>query len=749
MSNDLHSDRNDDEGFTDDLFAEVSFESQRFAARPAKLRPRALRRPTAPETIAPPPFESDGRNAAYVGWLVEQSMLKDATVLARQLAGHASMFSNPYAQPDPRAAADKAQVWFTAYPLALVTRPGESFLSALGSDELWSAFEKIGIDAVHTGPVKLAGGISGWTHTPSVDGHFDRISMVIDPIFGTEDEFRHMCESAANHHGTVIDDIVPGHTGKGADFRLAEMNYQDYPGIYHMVSMPEEAWELLPDVPEGRDSVNLDAETEQRLADQGFIIGALQRVIFYEPGVKETNWSATRVVHGADGVARRWVYLHYFKDGQPSVNWLDPTFAGMRMVMGDALHSLTDLGTGGLRLDANGFLGVERRAEDLAWSEGHPLSQAANQLIGSMVRKVGGFTFQELNLSMDDIVATGSVGPDLSYDFVTRPAYHVALLTGDTGFLRLTLNEALGLGIDQASLVHALQNHDELTYELVHFESAHAHDTYELAGTTYTGRELAEHVRSTMRERMAGEAAPYNAPFVQNGIACTTASVITAALGLRDLDALTEDDIAKVGAAHLLLAKYNAWQPGIFALSGWDLVGALPLDREEVAGLISSGDTRWIERGAYDLLGVMAEGSSPSSGTPLARALYGPITDQLKHADSFVSRLAKVLAVRRRHGLGTATLLEVPEVGHPGVLVLVNRLAVGAIQVTVLNFSDEQVRATVTSEHLPAGKVLDLSSRRNIGSVEVAAADVETGLCRGSFEVELEPFGGRALIVKE
>ncbi len=56
----------------------------------------------------------------------------------------------------------------------------------------------------------------------------------------------------------------------------------------------------------------------------------------------------------------------------------------MRLVIGDALHSLADLGTGGLRLDANGFLGVEKSAEDSgpAWSEGHPLSEAANQLIG-------------------------------------------------------------------------------------------------------------------------------------------------------------------------------------------------------------------------------------------------------------------------------------------------------------------------------------------------------------------------------
>ena len=168
-------------------------------------------------------------------------------------------------------------------------------------------------------------------------------------------------------------------------------------------------------------------------------------MIFYEPGVKDTNWSATAPVLGPDGMERRWVYLHYFKEGQPSINWLDPSFAGMRLVIGDALHSLGDLGSGALRLDANGFLGVEKSADGSpAWSEGHPLSEAANQFIASMVRKVGGFTFQELNLTIDDIAHTSERGADLSYDFVNRPAYHHAMATGDTEFLRLTLNVAAG-----------------------------------------------------------------------------------------------------------------------------------------------------------------------------------------------------------------------------------------------------------------------------------------------------------------
>lgn len=717
--------------------AEISYDEQFYPARPKALRPIARRR----QYLATrPSFEFDGRNAAYVEWLRNQAMLGDANTLARQLSGQASMWQNSYAHPNPRAAVERAPVWFTAYPLSFITQPGQSFLSALGDEGMWEAFRNIGIRAIHTGPVKLAGGISGWMQTPSVDGHFDRISMGIDPVFGDEDEFRRMCEVAAEHGGTIIDDIVPGHTGKGADFRLAEMNFRDYPGIYHMVDIPEEDWHLLPDVPEGKDSVNLSPDAERALQKAGYIIGRLQRVIFYEPGVKETNWSATRAIVDTTGKTRRWVYLHYFKAGQPSINWLDPTFAGMRLVVGDALHSLVDLGTGALRLDANGFLGVEKSAEEEpGWSEGHPLSEAANQLIGSMIRKVGGFSFQELNLTIDDIKATSESGPDLSYDFITRPAYHFALVTGDTEFLRLTLRLSKEIGVDQASLVHALQNHDELTYELMHFAAGHRDDVFELGGQEMTGAQIAEHVQQTMRERLTGENAPYNSVFTMNGIACTTVSFIMATLGIQDPDALTPEQEAQVLDAHILLSMYNALQPGVFALSGWDLTGISVLDRGTVGELIAQGDTRWINRGAHDIMGTSPDATASSSGMPRARSLYGPLPEQLDNENSFARRLQRILAVREEHGIATGTLLDVPDVSHRGLLVLVNGLAGGAVEITVLNFSGQDISGSVRSTHLPPGaSVRDLFSGETVGQVD----DLH------SFFIDLPAYQGTALLLE-
>ncbi len=672
-------------------------------------------------------------------WLVDHSLLHAVRPLAARYSGQGSQWRQPYAEARPRDATALASVWFTAYPSAIITRDDESVLATLGDAALWRALAGIGIQAIHNGPLKQAGGLRDRTFTPTIDGHFDRIGLEIDPQFGTAEEYVSMSRHAKAVGALAIDDIIPAHTGKGADFRLAERAYGDYPGIYHMVSIAPEDWSLLPAVPAGRDSINLNPPAVAELKARGYIVGELSRVIFYEPGVKESNWSATDVVCGADGIERRWVYLHYFKDGQPSLNWLDPSFAAARLIIGDALHSLGVLGARMLRLDANGFLGVEAQPDGSVLSEGHPLSVTANRLIAGMVRKLGGFTFQELNLTVDDIAAMSHGGADLSYDFITRPACQHALVTGDTEYLRLMLRTVHDFGIDPASLIHALQNHDELTLELVHFWTRHAADSYTFQGETMNGLALRARVRSVMYERLSGPKAPYNLRFVTNGVACTTASIAAAALGFSDLDSLTDEDVHQIQRLHLLLVMYNAFQPGVFALSGWDLVGALPLPPEQVAPLMADGDTRWINRGAYDLMDVNPAATASRAGLPRARALYGSLPAQLARPDSFVSQLRQLLAVRQACRLYAARQVAVPDVQSKGLLVMVHALPDGlGTQVTALNFGRAAVNEAVELSAGAGQPVLEMISGQIEGAVSAT----------GGLHVKLDGYAGKSYLIR-
>jgi trehalose synthase len=639
----------------------------------------------------------------------------------------------PFADAQPRAASALAPAWLTVYPSSHLARPGESVLAALGDDLLWATLAELGIRGMHTGPTKRSGGVTGRDITPTIDGHFDRIAMETDPAFGDDAQYVRLTKTASRHGGIVIGDIIPGHTGKGFDFRLAERAYRDYPGLYQMVEIDPADWAILPEVPAGKDSVNVPPDVLEMLVGHGYVPGRLQRTIFYTKGVKETDFSATDVVVGVDGKPRRWVYLHYFKEGQPSLDWLDPSFGAQRLVLGDAVHSLRTLGDSMLRLDANGFLGIEPRAGAAAWSEGHPLSHTANKLIAGLVRRLGGFTFQELNLTFEDLRDMSEGAADLSYDFVTRPAYHHALVTGDASFLRLVIELQGTYAIDPASLIHALQNHDELTLELVHFHDAHADDSFRLGDRTVSGRELREQVVGEMHAALL--APGYNLQ-ATNGVSCTTASLVAAGLGIKDLGALTAAQRADIQRGHLLLAMYNALQPGVFAISGWDLVGALPLPASAVEHLMGDGDTRWIQRGAYDLLGV-ANASVSAAGLPLAPALYGPLPAQLADPSSFASQLRRILDVRVRHRIHESRQVCIAETRAPGLLVLVHELPTGALEITALNFGRTAIDESVGIPAAAGRAVTDLLA-------DAAAGTIAT---EGKLLLSLGPLEGKALLV--
>src|SRR5262249_8037082 len=132
-----------------------------------------------------------------------------------------------YGRPQPRDAVRRASVWLLDYPGSVVTRPGQSVLATWGDPRLWDALREIGIDLLHTGPVNRAGGVEAGRYTPTIDGWFDRISLELDPDLGSEQEYARMVEVAGKRGALIAGDLVPLHTGLGADFHLALRGYRD------------------------------------------------------------------------------------------------------------------------------------------------------------------------------------------------------------------------------------------------------------------------------------------------------------------------------------------------------------------------------------------------------------------------------------------------------------------------------------------------------------------------------------------
>lgn len=677
-------------------------------------------------------------------------MLFQARHQARSISGDGIQWRHAYGEPQPREAVKRASVWLLDYPGSVITRPGKSVIATWGEPELWRALEQIGIDLLHTGPVKEAGGIRDREHTPSIDGWFDPISIEIDPDLGTDDEYRAMVRTAGRHGGSVAGDLVPLHTGTGADFRLAQRAYKDYPGMYTMVEIRQEDWGLLPKVDGSWEAAVVPKDAAEQLHKKGYIPGLINSNDATPKAREMSGWSASGEVIGVDGASRRWVFLHYFKKEQPALNWMDPSFAAQRAISGDIVKTMHSLGARVMRLDAVPFLGIEPQpGESLTLHFKHPLAVQGTNSLAFLIRKLGGFSFHELNVPLTELRAFTEHGPDLSYDFFTRAQCLHALLMQDATLLRQSFQFLLDADVQPICLVHDLQNHDEITYQLTELDGR-GDELFDVNGEQVYGRQLRERMLREMRAKASGERAPHNKLYrpEKDGLATTFAGFIAAALEIRDPYQAAFSEREQIKKAHLLLAAANAMQPGVFSLSSWDLVGALPISEKSVAERVADGDYRWINRGGVDLMGANAKANKSAFGVERAQTLYGSLPQQLQDSRSFVSQLRRMLEARKKYRIAEGELVDVPDVKTRACCVLIMRVPgpyVGAI--TAMNFShhdfQEDVDIAVLAENqrgkFAGGDTIDIVTGESLGPLPTT----------GRIKISVPALSARAVVIEQ
>jgi trehalose synthase len=154
---------------------------------------------------------------------------------------------------------------------------------------------------------------------------------------------------------------------------------------------------------------------------------------------------------------------------------------------------------------------------------------------------------------------------------------------------------------------------------------------------------------------------------------------------------------------------------------------------------MGDGDTRWIHRGAYDLINSNPETQHSAAGLPRARALYGPLDAQLQDPDSFASQLRHLLAVRQRYQLYAARQLAIPNVQSPGLLVMVHELPDARLtQVTLLNFGAEPIDEVVRLETMRAGTLVDMLTDETVGDLTAT----------GDLLVQLAAYTGKSYLIQ-
>jgi trehalose synthase len=518
--------------------------------------------------------------------------------------------------------------------------------------------------------------------------------------------------------------------------------------MYDMVEIPQNLWSMLPAVSDPNGTALVPVPVAQQLTTMGYIPGTIHSADADPQANTWSGWSATPEVVGVDGKTRRWVYLHVFKPAQPTTNWLDPSFAAQRANYGDTARNIVDRGNSLLRLDAAPFTAVDKDSNDTgAQTYLQPMSVDNTNDLAYMARKLGGWTFQELYVPLEQLKQYTQNGPDLSYDFFTRAQVLTPLITQDATYLRLAQSVLLQQGVQAGTLLHDMQNHDEITFQLIDVQSR---SSMTMDGQTYSGQQVYNDILNAMRSTVGSQ--PYNKLYrpAQDGVATTFAGFIAPALGINDPYHASADQVAQIQKAHVLVAMANAMQPGAFGISAWDLVGALPVPASSVSStLTAGGDWRWLNRGAVDLMNNNPSATSSAVlQLPKAQALYGPLSTQLQNPNSFASQIKQILAARKKYNIPGATMNSIPPTGNKAVAVYTMTIPNSPnLAITALNYgrssTSVQVDLTQIPPGIPAAQVagqsaLDIVSEQNVGTVSNA----------GTLTIDLDSLAGRTVVVQ-
>jgi trehalose synthase len=675
-----------------------------------------------------------------VKFYVPRSMLCQGDNFAPLVSGMETQWHASYEQPDPKGLVKDTSVMLEAYPRTYLPADGKTVMGSLGDPVLWDQLAKIGIAIMHPIGFEQAGPVNGTDFATSTDGGFDRNSTDVEPKLGTNDEAVALSNTARAHGSIVAADIVPLHTGLGPDFRLAEMNYRQYPGAYNIIEIPQDQWNLLPAVNDQWGFTIIMNDQVTPLIERGLLPGRFRVLLDAPDAANWSGWAATAEIPGADGKTHRWAYAHLFMPTQPVLNWIDPTYAGRRIPIGDSVRNIVERGIKLERLDAVPFLGFDPMAgSDMIQTIATQVATDGVQDLAYTHRKLGAHTYVENNVPINQYSGFMQHGADLGFDFFTRAEGVHPIITQDARVLRIAAQAVLAGGIDFGSLIHALQIHDEITYQLV---STRALDHVMLGNQMLSGSQLADMILMQMQTTVGAQ--PYNSLYrpAKDGVATTYAGFIGPALGIDPFHA-SPDQVEQIKRAHLLLAVVVGMQPGLFSVSGWDLVGALPIDRNQIPMDVLSGDIRWINRGGVDLMGMSSAMTSPFS-VPKAQTLYGPLPQQLADSNSFASRLGNIIQARERYEIAQASVIRVPDVSDNAVYVMIMGLPsdIGGIAVTVGNYGRGSSSVTIDLNGVVSGGGQITGTPHDI----ISNQDVGT-LSNNQLTVPLDALSGRAIVI--
>jgi trehalose synthase len=722
---------------------------------------------TKTEAASGKPVDSMSRaDPGYLQQLYKISMLGKSAELAAIVSGSGLGWRVAGSSQNPGDLLTLAGAWVRIHPQTVLAPGQSSPLAQLGGPVVWDALNRNGIGGIYISPAGASGALWDYERERIYNDNEDVAQYDFALYLGKDDAYTGIVRTAAAFRSFLGGDIVPAATGVGPDFFLAARDYRNYAGIYCMVEVPREYWDILPPVHAEWELRPLLPSQTKALEDKGLIPSVLsQETLDFLP---VSGWASTSEVRGVDGRLRRWVYRYFGDHKRPALNWADPSAAARQILSGSVVRQVGLLGNALNGFSVRPFIGLERygqsfrfgRAEDGVGSlSGYTQAMEAAISISRQIRSYGGWSWLRDELPLPILRDFLQVAPDFAWDSVTSPAAEHALLSGNSALLRFMVDEALVLGLDFKRLVHGSFGHEGVSYLLPHLQylksrqadaqKIYARQVRDIRAKSMLAEKLYALTLAEAESQGSNPADPRAAlparPAAENRLSTTPAGLAAAALSLNAGGTLAEDDKILIERGHQLLIFFRAMQPGVLMLSGQDLVGLLPLNKNG----LHNGSDRWPPRmaamGSYSLLSSSLSVQVNPQGVPRAESLYGPLDTQIFRQDSFLRKLGDMLRLRNSLNLQQGELAGRLETEGRGLIALVTKIpGKERFILSLTNFSRSPSNEKLNTAEIPG---LEQTLARGRVSVVYGKASHQN-FTGGNLELSLAGWEGAVLVIE-
>lgn len=594
----------------------------------------------------------------YIQYLERLSMLGSQTELARVVSGSQLAWLRSADAPFPYPLLQLADSWLAIDPYTMLPEANRSVFATLASPVYWQFVTKSRLGGMYLAPVGGSGALWAYNRKASIRGD-DVIQYAFAETAGTENDYFGLLAAANSNKKLLGLELTPATTGLGPDFFLAARYHRQFSGIYCMVELPTKIWPSLPAVSDQWQGVALSDEQTLALAGNNLLPPAMAQDAF--PTGPKGGWAVTGEIHGVDGLVRRWAYRYYGSPDRPVLNWEDPSAGARRILSGSAIRSVGMLGGALVGMRMEGLYGLDASAPgSMARFSAAPGDEAA-RAVSREVRRYGGWSWLKDEIPLAAVASLMPDGPDFFQDTVFSPGVENAMLTGSTAVLDAMVDDALFLGLDMRRFVHATNAERGVSYFFPHFA--------EVAAGNGTGSALSPQQAAALQKYALSHAqqAVYGAnlssprgddkpPLRERHLDTTTAGIAALALGKGNAASVAKEDLPLLREGHFLQIFVRAMLPGLFMVSGQDMAGTLPLSWYAMATSSEGWDPALASRGAYAFTRSIQDNAVTAQGVPKAKAIHPTADVQLMSEDSFVARLADILAIRSLYGVANGTL---------------------------------------------------------------------------------------------